>query len=454
MPWKIDENASQYCVYKTNEAGDRGELEKCYETKAEAEALMRALYANVEETVKGGDPISEVFQELTVQEMTQEGERIIIRETRNHALRGEYPTIVNYDDVDMEMLTKGDDDPFFVVLPIAEAARTSRNNLYYDEELLESIATQLRGKGGVRGHIPIEEIGTSFPVDDVHWVGHAREGSKLWAKGYIPPGQTRDDIRRRKARNGGLSTSIYGNAVAKKEVDGTRRVLEFELQQVDLAPPQRAALPVTGGFTIVHEMAQGEEPMSEQDIRTQVREMSPEMLFETLSETVKESIALDYVKRSGKKLVDADVATGDAERVRITELETSNSKLLRENKAQAEVIAEYQKVAFNSALDVAVNESLNWNTPDETSKTRLGALRKQLRGLVVVEMGSSSDIAQARVKIAEIMERDDFRPLVEMTRDVLSGGTAIVGGKADKEINPDAILAAIGYDASRFERAN
>lgn len=48
MPWMIVEEGEQYCVHKERADGSAGERVACHDTRAEAEAQMRALYASEE----------------------------------------------------------------------------------------------------------------------------------------------------------------------------------------------------------------------------------------------------------------------------------------------------------------------------------------------------------------------------------------------------------------------
>jgi len=53
MPYKIVEDGDKFCVHKVNADDSLGELVKCHDTKDDAEAHLRALYANVEDAKKG-----------------------------------------------------------------------------------------------------------------------------------------------------------------------------------------------------------------------------------------------------------------------------------------------------------------------------------------------------------------------------------------------------------------
>src|SRR5882724_11905602 len=122
-------------------------------------------------------------------------DRVTIAEIQLQPLKGDFPDVPTYPHVDTDLLYEGDASPFHVTLPIAEIGRVSDSGLDYDNELVTTIAEQMSsGIGGIRGHIPDEALSTAYPVDDVHWIGHLQQGKTLWAKGYVPPGITREDI--------------------------------------------------------------------------------------------------------------------------------------------------------------------------------------------------------------------------------------------------------------------
>ena len=49
MPWRIRERDGEFCVVKINPDDTDGDTMKCYEDYEPALALLRALYANVDE---------------------------------------------------------------------------------------------------------------------------------------------------------------------------------------------------------------------------------------------------------------------------------------------------------------------------------------------------------------------------------------------------------------------
>lgn len=163
-------------------------------------------------------------------------------------LRGGYPTDIPYfPDIDIAELTKGDADPMFLTIPIGKANVTSGNNRYYDEAWLQELERQVIANRpiGIMGHLAEEELGTKFPDEAVHWVGVRRVNEMLWAKGYIPPGAARDRVRRYKATNKTLATSIF--AKAEGLLDKARGVIHMlaetlNLYQIDIGPADRVGI--------------------------------------------------------------------------------------------------------------------------------------------------------------------------------------------------------------------
>lgn len=389
-------------------------------------------------------------------------ERITIAESRFHTLKGDFPDIQIYPHIDKDLLYQGDPDPFHVVLPIAEIGRISKNGLEYDTELVAAIAEQLQsGIGGIRGHIPDGSLGTAYPMDAVLWVGHSQQGDTLFAKGYIPPGDNREDIRRKKAVGGTVGTSIFGSAVretnqAKKR--STWRAKEFKLEQVDLAPSQRAALENKRGFLITREMQEGED----------MPELDKTITAADVPQTVREQIIAE--SEAGKKLarvseLEGRIAKQDTQiaelaqyksivaeirttlganadiPVLVAEYYNAVSKLttmlgvqdvasisVRVEEMQT-VVAEFTKKAFEGAVDSKVAElTSKLDSKTDAGKIKVASFRKLLRGALVTELGTE----RSAEKIAEMADKvwsDGFNLISESLVKELVGPSALIGGK-------------------------
>lgn len=179
---------------------------------------------------------------------------------REQEMRGAIPDVPVYEDIDIDMLTQNDADPMFITLAILCVGEVSANGILYDEALVEAIESKLKGEGGIRGHLGFFTA-SDYPYREVWWVGHLRDASGItWAKGYIPPGKNKEEIRMLKATQGKLGTSIYGYAedVEDVEVEGgadALRLIDFTLVSLDLVHHEEASLKMGqwSGFHITAE---------------------------------------------------------------------------------------------------------------------------------------------------------------------------------------------------------
>lgn len=344
---------------------------------------------------------------------TPDGESEMIREYSVGEFRGDFPTIPVDPRVDGDALVKGDVDPFFVTLPIARIGETSANGLVYDEELVSAIEGQIVGRGGTMGHLKPGERDTAFPVEDVDWVGVQRVGETTWAKGYIPPGEAREFVRRLMARRGRLATSIYGPFDQREPLkDGQWRAKGFRLEQLDLAPADRAALKLGGQFQVTAQME------TETEIE-EVTEMNREELIAELTagdipQGVREQIVREWQAQSDVQAQIAEL-TGerDGAQKQASELQTQlDQYLVRE---------------FDARLDARIAELIDWQVQGEEAQKKLDALKNQLRARILAEMGTDRKVE----RIAEVGDTvwAELKPLAEMVRDALSGPRAIVSGK-------------------------
>lgn len=391
-------------------------------------------------------------------------DRVTIAETQLQPLKGEWPDVPTYPHVDSDLLYEGDASPFHVTLPIAEIGRVSGNGLEYDTELVTAIAEQMSsGAGGIRGHIPDEQLSTAYPVDDVHWIGHLMQGNTLWAKGYIPPGANREDIRMKKARGGNIATSIFGDAVrelssgSKGKGKPTWKARNFQLEQIDLAPTKRAALKNRQGFVITREM-EGEMPGFEnmtladvpQTIREQIiAETEAAEKLQKVAEMETENAALkaEVAEMRQSASIVAEIRTfipgNDADLPkRVQEYHTVMNKLAEmlgvkefanitvRVEEMHEKIAELETTQFEGAVDSKVAELTNWNVTSEANKAKVAAFRKNLRRNVVIELGAE----RAPEKIAEISQKlwdEEYSVMGAALVAEMGGPAAIVGGKAN-----------------------
>jgi hypothetical protein len=364
--------------------------------------------------------------------------QIDVRELQYHRLKGFFPDVATYTDVDISLLTAGDATPFFITLAIAEIGRVSENGLLYDRELVYSIAEQLAGLGGIRGHIPEGEEVSAFPVDAVDWVGHNIDGSgKLWAKAYVPPGETREQLRRLKARGGRLGTSIYGFG-ERQMLDagnGTWKLNRFELHSVDLAPAQRASLKLGGGFQITAEMQQEahheEKQMTETairlsdvplDVRQQIIEQAQMEAEMVRVAELREALTVSHNRISE---LETTLHNRDAQIAELEQLVT----------ARAGQIRELQEAQFTAELEQRIAALTDWQVGDEAARSKLEKVRTLLRQTTLAELQGKRE--SGALESALIHAFEEQRLILETVRDALSGPSVALAprGKATHASN-------------------
>lgn len=414
MPWKKFKDGERFCVHKMMEDGSKGERIKCHPTEEEADDHIAALYANVEEiakiameTARRGQapegPQGAQYVHIWEEVHKAEPEPELISETIEEGIvtefRGIPPDVPLRNGVDLAALTEGDDKPFFLTVEISTVGRVSKNGLLHDEELARTLVTQINGGApeGIMGHIKPEDRGSSYPVSDVHWLGAARHGTSVWAKGYIPKTATaqREHFRILKATNGRAATSIAGKSI-RETVDQARgvwRAKDFRLEQLDLAPYTRAALPPHSDFVIASEMAR------------------------------EEGSDMDKVQE-----LEAGVKQRDT---RIQELETQLAE--ERNRVQEAQIRE-----FDAALDTKISSLVNWHATGDAAAT-IETFRATVRNQILSEMGQERTAERLEEVSSQVWEK--LKPLAETVRDALAGPPAVAPPKAPKtriEDTPEA----------------
>lgn len=323
----------------------------------------------------------------------------IIREYVVSEFRGNFPDIPVAPGVDLAELKALDPDPVFVTLPvIPKVGMVSKNGLLYDDALVSSVEQQINNKrpGGIFGHLKDADRSTAFPIPEGMWLGARREGDQLWAKAYIPPGAAREHIKRLKAVGGQISTSIYGKGdYEPTKQAGVRRLTNFDLESLDFAPPQRAALG-HGAVPIVTSEFQQENPDMDK------QQLIAELTVGDIPATIREQLVAEY-------------------KTQVTDRDTVIATL-------KEQVAEYQRGKLDAAIDAKVTELTAWNVTDEAAKVKLEAFRRTLRSRLVAELDGDAG------KLATVAETvwADLKPLAETVRDALAGPPALVGGKAPR----------------------
>lgn len=316
-----------------------------------------------------------------------------VKELTVGELRGSFPDVPIADGVNMDELRAMDPDPVFLTLPIVPSVgAVSKNGLLYDEALVNSIETQINSKrpGGRFGHLREDERDTAFPIPDSMWLGAKREGNTLWAKAYVH-GAAREHVKRLKAVGGSIATSIYGKGQYEPtDKKGVRRLINFDLESLDFAPPERAALGYAAAPIVTSEM---ETEMDRNQIIS-------ELTVEDIPARLRDQIVAEF----RTQVADRDTL--------IAQLQTT--------------VAEFRRQQTESAIDAKVAELTAWQVTGDAAKAKLEAFRRTLRSRLVAEL--AGDVGKLGT-VAETVWAD-LQPLAETVRDALAGPPAIVAGKS------------------------
>jgi hypothetical protein len=347
--------------------------------------------------------------------------------------RGEFPNVPIRKEVNLEELTKGDDDPFFITLKISEVGATSGNGLVHDDPLGETLSRQINEQAahGIAGHLKDEDRSTAFPMPAVYWLGAARLNGATWAKGYIPrtAEKVREHFRIQKVTGGKAATSIYGPGTRETldKQKKTWRLADFRLEQLDLAPFERAALPLEGDFVVTAQMDAQPERTEEMDKLQVIAELTAEDA-KTLPDAVRAEIVKQYQAQEGEqalaKELQGKVDTGQA---RIAELEQQLVKV--------------QVAEFNQALDKLVAETIKIEAKSEDGKKRVASLRALVRRTIVAELAGKNDLDAAQAAIKEYTASDEYKTLAGAIVAELAGPAALIGqaGKSGEiDTSPEA----------------
>lgn len=441
MPYQIKLN-NPLCV-QVERDGEWVDLE-CHESADLAKAHLAALQINV------GEKAMAEKRSIVISEVT--------------TFKGSFPAVATGDWVDTALLEMGDDDPMYVTLRIAAHPRVSENGLIYDEALVMSIRDQIRGRTGIRGHIPKGLESSAYPLGEAYWVGAEMIGNELRAKAYIPPGATREDIRRRKAIGGGLGTSIYGLAEQVAHEDGTWSAADFILQQIDFTDPESAALNMGGEFVLTAETKSKEEtrPQEENTVTViTIADISDELKRQIIEESKQPQLVADAVMRAEKaeKIIKemGDITAhiilkvpDDASLVeRVTAISKAQAELQaafgadvsvemlvnmkKDAEAAAAAMDSMDQQAFEGDVEKEVGTYMEtWNVSTDKGKAVLASMRGILKNSVLAEVSSKRDVSgkRDRVVMKETVKKlweSQFKVMAETARDSLSGGRAYVG---------------------------
>lgn len=353
------------------------------------------------------------------------------------AFTGTFPTVPTYEGIDVEMLTQGDTDPMFITLEIAQRGRVSANGLVYDDELVSALEAQLRESDAWRGHLGFFN-NDDYPTSEIYWVGHTRVGDSTWAKGYVPPGETREDIRRKKAKGQKIGTSIfaYGNREWVDEDAGTWRITDMELISVDMVHAKRAALTTSQQFALTAESKQPKIAQQEADMPTR-EEIIQSLTVADLPQALRESIAREALQPVQAELTQAR-----------DQLAATESALVTANG----LVQQYQQQAFNASLNAAVAACTEaWHVTTEAGKARVAQLHTMIRAAALAKLGGQLDAAQAAEAVKQAWEEHAL--IAESVQLAISGPPAVVASKAPATATGESVNPLEAYKSADGAKA-
>jgi hypothetical protein len=344
-----------------------------------------------------------------VAQMAGEEHRGPVHEMIVTEFKGKFPDIPVPDEV-LSGLKEIDPAPFFMSLEVSRSGMVSRSGLEHDDALGESIVRQINDgvKTGIMGHLREEDRRSAYPLPDSYWVGATQHNGSSWAKAYIPKSKeaVREHYRVLIATNGRAATSIYGAGVrqmtdAKK---GTYRLKEFRLEQLDLAPYERAALPLDGKWTITAQMS--DETGDEHDMTRE--ELITQLTADDVPVALREQIVQEW-----------QVSQGQEDRVKQLEQELAEANKTLDTLSVKE---------FNRGLDAKIAELVTFDAATEEAKQKLAALRITVRRAVLAEMAGATELAKVEQALAQYTGGEEYQALSSAVVKELAGPNASKSG--------------------------
>jgi hypothetical protein len=212
-----------------------------------------------------------------------------------------FPDVPIAPGVDVARLTAGENNPRFVVRPLAIEGGVSDNNLKYTASMLDEIYQQVRDKHvpGRLGHVSEANRSWEVPPDSCLWVGVLDDPGTVFGKRTIfgkaylyPTMPLYEMVEKRAAAGTPLSNSIWGLADLTDNDDGTVSSQSTDIESIDFVSPERAALKALGGDFVVTSEMEDAKPMDEhadaaQDLdlfKRAVASIKPDIIHEMLHE--------------------------------------------------------------------------------------------------------------------------------------------------------------------------
>lgn len=401
------------------------------------------------------------------------GDRIVIKERgMKTRFRGECPDVPLSEAISTEDLY-GDEpvgERLHVTLRLWKRGIISENMLFYDDALSEAIASQmLEGAIGAAGH-----DGGQFPPIVAYWVGiYEDKDGVFWGKAYIPPGETRDTVRRMKGLNLGIETSILGSGEPISE-DGVMRVSNFVLERMDVLLPNTAAVRMPRDMTITKESIQHEDKPMPDNIEITIDDV-PKSIREQIVKEAKSAATAQRVNELEAEVASLQESVSAYGSIRAIFGNDVDSETLIESVAEMHRTLEALRSMFPEAQDIqvhisamrdryvearqqahesrvaqAIAQATDWKVSSDANRAALDAVRKQIAQSITVDADADDDaVVEAVNQTVETM-----KPILEAVKLGMAGPPAAVHstperkGSAVDDATLDDIYAKVGKKRS------
>lgn len=323
----------------------------------------------------------------------------------NFAIKIPYSSKVN-----IQELTKDDNDPLFVTVEVINDC-ISRNKNKYTSDTLQQIQEQINSNlpVGFRGHIPENERQDKSPHPETIWLGSILKNiegkQRLFAKGYVLPyaKELKTYLKKAKAIGKKVAVSIYG--LARKVWNPSSKIYDisdFNLESIDWARPGAEGVTGMGYLSLAKEM-KGDSIMEKEKV---IKEMSisdlkqhNENLFNEVIKKGYDKAESDFSKDKAlvKEMLDLKTELGVDEKENTKEL-VAEMKREREELVDNYIDVKIAKSISNSAIrdvikKVIVSEMKGQDiTKSIADKTIDGVLSSDEGKYLIKEMANSTKI--------------------------------------------------------------
>lgn len=309
-------------------------------------------------------------------------------------------SVPNAPNIDVNEITKGDDDPMFVTVEVIRSRVKSGNNRVYDDNVVKQIAELLPGTPGYLGHQDPSKRSFEFREPHSLYVGSVVKTDqttgqvRALGKAYIYKNSPlREYIRTHNAANNPLCVSIEGEGSGMRGTGDTTIITRIDrLKSVDWANPQTAGLPDSKILSIMTEM-----------IDEGGNNMDPK-------EVIK-NVTLTEIKAYNPAVVD-----GLVKGITLAELRASNPTVVQEIENAVRVSEMTLKVE-GTEKKVPLTEIQGIITAAEATISEMKAmagLEKHLQETLEAEVSEEHrDRVKARISLVPSMTKDKITEMVK-----------------------------------------